>query len=107
MDENPFEGPLKLLGNKHDVAAIVINDPAEYELPNMGLVDLQDAETGEVVTVDTSSESFRRRYAEKMQERKNERDRLIRKAQVDRVDIASNEEFVDPLIGFFQKRKRK
>ena len=106
MDQN-FESSLKLLGNKHDVVAVVVGDQAEYFLPEMGVVDLHDAETGEVITVDTSSKEFRNQYESLMREKKVERDRLLRKAQVERLDISSNEDFVDPLIRFFQQRKKR
>ena len=96
-----------LLGNKHDVVAVVVGDQAEYFLPEMGVVDLHDAETGEVITVDTSSKEFRNQYESLMREKKVERDRLLRKAQVERLDISSNEDFVDPLIRFFQQRKKR
>lgn len=104
MDQG-YDAGLRLLGKKHDVVAVVVNDPAEQVLPDMGIVDLHDAETGEIVTVDTSARGFRQRYEKMMQERKFERDRQLRQAQVDRVDILSDQNFVDPLISYFQRRK--
>jgi hypothetical protein len=82
-----------------------VNDAAEYSLPSMGVIEVQDAETGEVLTVDTSSASFRKEYEQAVQARKETRDKLLRKAQVDRVDVKSSEDFVDPLVAFFKKRK--
>lgn len=104
MDEG-FDQSLRLLGRKHDVVACVVNDAAEYSLPKMGVIEVQDAETGEVLTVDTSSPSFRAQYEEAVQKRKEQRDRLLRLSQVERVDVRSSEDYVNPLIAFFKKRK--
>ncbi|MBO9666470.1 MAG: DUF58 domain-containing protein [Bdellovibrio sp.] len=104
MDEG-FDQSLRLLGRKHDVVACVVNDAAEYSLPNMGVIEVQDAESGEVLTVDTSSASFRKEYEDAVAKRKDARDRLLRKSQVDRVDVKSSNDYVDPLVAFFKKRK--
>ncbi|MFS4457870.1 DUF58 domain-containing protein [Bdellovibrio sp. HCB2-146] len=104
MDQG-FEQSLRLLGRKHDVVACVVNDAAEYNLPEMGVVEVQDAETGEVLTVDTSSAAFRKQYEEAMKKQKDQRDRLLRLAQVERVDVKSSEDYVNPLVAFFKKRK--
>lgn len=104
MDQG-FEQSLRLLGRKHDVVACVVNDAAEYSLPSMGVIEVQDAETGEIVTVDTSSSSFRAQYEEAVAKRKEARDRLLRLAQVERVDVKSSEDYVNPLVAFFKKRR--
>lgn len=104
IDDN-FDQALRMLGRKHDVVACVVNDAAEYELPDMGVVDVQDAETGEIITVDTSTASFREEYRKAVLKRKEQRDRQLRLAQVDRVDVRSSEDYVNPLVAFFKKRK--
>ncbi|MEK2646202.1 DUF58 domain-containing protein [Bdellovibrio sp. BCCA] len=104
MDEG-FDQSLRLLGRKHDVVACVVNDAAEYSLPKMGVIEVQDAETGEILTVDTSSPTFRAQYEEAVQKRKEQRDRLLRLSQVERVDVRSSEDYVNPLVAFFKKRK--
>jgi len=58
-----FEKPLRIASRRHDIIPIVISDPREREMPNVGLVRLQDAETGEVLTIDTSSRQSRQMYA--------------------------------------------
>jgi uncharacterized protein (DUF58 family) len=105
FQDEGFDQSLRLLGRKHDVVACVVNDAAEYSLPNMGVIEVQDAETGEVLTVDTSSASFRKEYEQAVQARKETRDRLLRKSQVDRVDVKSSNDYIDPLVAFFKKRK--
>ncbi len=103
FDEN-YDQSLRLLGRKHEVVACVVNDKAETQLPDMGVVELQDPETGEVVTVDTSSEVFKRDYLRELKKRKDMRDKQLRLAQVERIDVNSSENYVDPLIAFFKKR---
>ena len=106
LDES-FETSLRLLGKKHDVTAVVVQDKAELDLPDMGLVELQDSETGEVFTVDTSSISFRRDFLGQVKIKKDQREKMLRASQVDRVNINSGQNYVDPLIQFFKSRHRK
>jgi uncharacterized protein (DUF58 family) len=105
FQDQGFEQSLRLLGRKHDVVACVVNDAAEYALPEMGVVEVQDAETGEVLTVDTSSASFRKQYEDAMKKQKEQRDKLLRLAQVERIDVKSSDDYVNPLVAFFKKRK--
>lgn len=104
MDEG-FDQSLRLLGRKHDVIAVVVGDKAESELPQVGLLDLQDAETGEIITVDTSSAAFRESLKRENERRREQRDKMLRQSQVDRVDIEASGNYVDPLIQFFERRK--
>ncbi|UOF01386.1 DUF58 domain-containing protein [Bdellovibrio bacteriovorus] len=103
MDQG-FDQSLRLLGRKHDVVACVVNDAAEYSLPRMGVIEVQDAETGEILTVDTSSPGFRAQYEEAVLKRKDQRDKALRLSQVERVDVKSSEDYVNPLVAFFKKR---
>ena len=99
-----FAQSLRMMSKKHDLVAVVVQDPTEIELPKMGLVDLQDAETGEVMTVDTFSPAFRRAYKEQMKELRAKRERELRQAGVDRVEVVSSDNFVDPLIAYFRQK---
>lgn len=105
MDEG-FDSSLRMLGKKHEVVAMVVQDPAESELPQMGLVDFQDAETGELLTVDTSAVNFRSHYKKEFERKKQQRDQLLKKSQVDRIDINSKNDVVDPVIAFFKRKRR-
>lgn len=102
-----YDQALRQLGRKHDVVALVVRDRYEKELPKLGVVDLQDAETGEVLTVDTSSPEFRNYFEQETKRQMETRDRLLRQSAVDRVDIVSGESFVDPLIEYFRRRKTR
>jgi uncharacterized protein (DUF58 family) len=102
-----YDQALRQLGRKHDVVALVVRDRLERDLPALGVVDLQDAETGEIITVDTSSRSFRETFAREVKKRAEERDRLLRQSQIDRVDVDASGSFVDPLIEYFRRRKAR
>lgn len=102
-----YEKSLKLLGQKHDTVAVVIHDPAELEVPQMGLVDLYDPETGEIATVDTSSNTFQRQYKEQMHKIMQQRDETLKRSRVDRVDIVVGGDYTLPLVKFFKQRNLK
>jgi uncharacterized protein (DUF58 family) len=105
MDDG-FDSSLRWLSRKHEVVALVVQDPAESQIPDMGLVDLHDAETGDVLTIDTSSAEFRKEFEKEFLRRKALRDQLLKKSQVARVDINSKADFVDPVIAFFKRKGR-
>ena len=107
MGDSSYDRALGMMNRKHDLVAVVVNDKVEKDIPPMGLVDFHDAESGERITVDTSSILFQRSYKKMMTQSQRERDRLLQKSQVDRIDIISNEDFVQPLISFFHKRNRR
>lgn len=107
FDDHNYSKALKVMGNKHDMVAVVINDELEREMPALGLVDFRDAETGEVVTVDTSSAAFRKTYSENMKYMCGERDSLLKKSNIDRIEIEASGDIVSPLISFFQRRNHR
>lgn len=102
-----FDQSLRMMGKKHDVVAVVVSDPAEREIPPIGLVDLSDPETGEILTVDTSSALFQRSYKQLLAQRNAARDQELRRAQVGRIDVVSDQDFVQPLVNYFKRRNRR
>jgi uncharacterized protein (DUF58 family) len=102
-----FESSLRRLGKKHDTAAIVIEDQLELQIPKMGVVDFEDPETGETVAVDTSSPIFQREYAQFLAARKAQRTQELRRAQVDCIEVGTDEDLVEPLLQFFRRRSRR
>lgn len=104
FNDDGYAEALKTMSKKHDVVAVVVDDPAERKLPAMGLVDMRDAETGEVVTIDSSSRVFRDAFEYEMKKRFEIRERELRRAGVDRVDVSTNSDFVQPLAAYFRKR---
>lgn len=105
--DNSYDESLRMLGRKHDVVSVVVRDQLEKGLPSLGVLDLWDNETGEIVTVDTSSSSFQKEWGELWKSKEAERDKLLRQSQVDRIDVWVNGDFVDPLIKYFKSRQRR
>jgi uncharacterized protein (DUF58 family) len=105
--DSDYEQALRLLGKKHDAVAVVVEDDLEKEIPSVGLVEMLDAESGDVQTVDTSSPLFRKFYKQKYEERKKKRDQDLRKSAVSLVPVKTEEDFVDPLIAYFKARKKR
>ncbi|MCF8720486.1 DUF58 domain-containing protein [Nitrospina gracilis] len=98
---------LRRARKKHDLVAIHILDPREVELPDAGLVHLEDAETGEAVWVDTSDPDLRKRYAGEKEREGRELQAALRSAGVDRIEIRSDRSLVNPIIQFFKMREKK
>jgi uncharacterized protein (DUF58 family) len=99
--------PLGIAARRHDLVAIPITDPAEWTLPRVGLVDLEDTETGEIVTVNTSNARLRRGYEEHMKSMLARRDRLFRQLGIDSIQLHTHEDFTPKLHKFFQQRARR
>ena len=99
-----YEKQLRLSGKRHSLIAITLQDRREVELPNVGLIELEDAESGETVILDTRSEKARRMYTELNQRADAERRQIFRANQVDSIHIRTDESYVKPLIRFFRQR---
>lgn len=106
QDEN-FEKPLAVAGRRHDLVAVRVHDERESELPPLGILALEDPETGERLLVDTSSATFRRRFAETAAARRTALDRRLRRSKVDVIDIETGEPYDRPLMRFFRERARR
>jgi uncharacterized protein (DUF58 family) len=103
----PFEKSIKLANRKHDVVALHIQDPLEYQIPEIGLAPLKNPETNEVYWADTSSKSFQTTYKKEIQEFEENLKRVLKSAGVDFTKILTNESYVQPLMKLFKKRESK
>ncbi len=103
-DTEAFEESLRIASNKHDIVGIRLYDRREAELPDVGMVELSDAESGKKVWVDTSSSSVREGYAEAWKERSSQIERILRSCRVDLATIATHEDYVKSLIKLFKRR---
>jgi len=102
-----FEQPLKVANRRHDVVILQIVDPREQELPDVGIVELRDAETGEIVEVDTSIRQVRDAYAANWARDRERLTRLFRSQRMDHVLIDVARPYDVPLVRFFEERARK
>ena len=99
-----YEEALKVAVNRHDISVIRVSDPREKTLPNVGLVNAKDAESGASRWINTGSRSVRNAYANWFQSATEGADRLFLKYQVDHVDIGTDEDYVKGLIALFHRR---
>jgi uncharacterized protein (DUF58 family) len=97
---------LRQTNRRHDVVAVQIIDPHEMELPALGRLILQDAETGEVVEVNTSA-GTRRAFSEQQRQLQSELERLLRSARIDAIRLRTNEPYAAGLGRFFETRERR
>lgn len=102
-----FEKPMRVLAKRHDLIAVTVVDPREVRLPNVGLIELEDAETGELVLVDTSSAAVRKSYEHLGRERADRFRELFASMGVDQIDIMTGKDYVPKLVHFFRVRERR
>lgn len=98
---------LQMASRKHDVIAVLIYDPRELELPNVGLLTLQDPETGEQIERDTGSVQFRKEFNSTAAKRIEDLEQSFRRAKIDFIAIDVSKSIVDPLARFFRMRERR
>ncbi|MEQ8276143.1 MAG: DUF58 domain-containing protein [Deltaproteobacteria bacterium] len=106
LDEG-FDSPLKIAMARHDVVAARVKDPAEIELPDLGLLELVDAETGEVRLVDSSSKKVRDAFTARRRRALDDADRRLRQLGCDVIDLSTDADYVAPLISFFRTRSAR
>jgi len=102
-----FDKALAVAGRRHDLIAVRLGDARERELPPLGLLELEDPETGERVVVNTSRPSFRTAFREVDARRREALERAFRRSRVDLIDIDTGVPYVKPLMRFFQERIRR
>ena len=104
--DDGFERPLRMLARRHDVVAIHLHDARETALPPVGLLEATDPETGVTHVLDTRNRRTRHAFADAAHEQQRRLERLLRRARVDRVEVRTGDDFVEPLVQFFRRRNR-
>jgi uncharacterized protein (DUF58 family) len=99
--------PLARLAQRHEIVAVRLYDPLEMELPDLGLLTMRDAETGEQLFVDTHDRVFRRRFAAVAERRENELRSAFRDSGVDVLELSTRDDLVDAILRFADLRKRR
>jgi uncharacterized protein (DUF58 family) len=102
-----FEKTLRVANTRHDIIAIALTDPREIELPKIGFIELEDAETGEEILLDTSDPDVRERFFHLSSQKVKERNRFLNTIGVDLIDITTARSYVEPLISFFRMRAKR
>ena len=103
-DDEALDDALKIASSRHDIIALKVSDPREKEIPDVGIVELQDAETGRKVWVDTASRAVRDHYAKAWAEREERTREVLRHNRIDIADISTDSDYVTELIKLFKKR---
>jgi uncharacterized protein (DUF58 family) len=102
-----FVRPMQVANKKHDVVAIKISDPRETAFENVGLIELEDAETGEVVIINTGSREFRREFAARADEDLQNLQRNFQLINTDFINIRTDQSYIGPLVNFFKMREKR
>ena len=102
-----WERPLSLLNQRHEVLAIRLWDPCEVELPDIGAMILEDAETGEQIYVDTHDKRFRQRFQEATRQRGMSLEQTFKRAGVDVLPLSTGEDLVRAIVRFVALREQR
>ncbi len=102
-----FRPKLQITNKRHDVVAVSVNDPRERELPDIGLLTIEDAETGEQVELDTTRADIREGFSQLAGERREELRRTIQSSGVDFLELSTDKPYLPVLLNFFSSRERR
>ncbi|MBN2012394.1 DUF58 domain-containing protein [candidate division KSB1 bacterium] len=102
-----YEKALQIANRRHDIVAITVTDPREMSIPDVGFIELEDAESGEVIMVDTSFGGFRDSYEMEASANVIQRTKLFQSMNVDHIDIRTDQSYVEPLMRFFRMRAKR
>lgn len=107
ISETGWEKPLGQLAQRHEVVAVRLLDPLELQLPDLGLIPIRDAETGEQLLVDTHDAGFRKRFARIAAQREADLRQSLVRAGVDALELSTDDDLVNALMRFTDLRKRR
>lgn len=102
-----YRQALAITNKRHDLVAVDLHDPLEKGIKNVGLIALEDPETGDIAWVDTGSRTWQKAYRQRLNEAEYNKQRAFLQASVDRIDIGTDEDYTIPLTSFFKERSRR
>lgn len=105
--DTDYQRALGILSRRHDVIAASVNDAREFELPNVGLLDLEDPETGALISVDTGSAAVRKRYEAQGLARAAELRDTFKSMNIDHIEVGTSDDYLLDLIRFFKRREKQ
>jgi uncharacterized protein (DUF58 family) len=105
--ETGFEKQMRIMARRHDLIAVSITDPREISMPDVGLLELEDAETGEFVVIDTSDAVVRKMYEKHGKERADLLKKLFYSTGVDQIDIQTDQDYLQKIMRFFLEREKR
>jgi uncharacterized protein (DUF58 family) len=102
-----YERALLATNRRHDLVAVTLTDPREVDWPAIGLVSMEDAETGAAIWIDSSDPTWREAFLSRSAARREAHDAALTRAQVDRISVTMGQDYVGPLLAFFEMRARR
>jgi uncharacterized protein (DUF58 family) len=102
-----YDQAMRIANKRHDMVAIHMVDPRELELPDIGYIEFEDAETGEEILLNTSDRQVRQLFASETSDSMTQREKLFKSMNVDSIDIRTDQSYIEPLIKFFKIRARR
>lgn len=102
-----FERTMQIVHRRHEVIPVVVSDPMEESMPNIGLVAFEDPETGESMWVDTGNASVRQAYDRAAADARRERDKMFRKMRIEPIYVQTGSNYVEPLVEYFRRRAKR
>lgn len=107
FQDDDFEKPLNVASRRHELVPVFVIDPMEEKLPNMGIVQLEDPESGKLLTVDTTSKRVREAFERIAREQREQRQRAFRRRKIDHIVVRTDEDYIKPIIKYFRSRARR
>jgi uncharacterized protein (DUF58 family) len=107
FQDSGYEKELRVTARRHDVIACPISDPCEFELPNVGLVELQDPESGELMLVDTGSAAVRQAFAARAAQDTSQLMRFFKRNAMDTISLSTGRPYIDDVRALFRRRAKK
>jgi uncharacterized protein (DUF58 family) len=104
-DLKELQPKLQISNRRHDLIAMIVSDPREFELPDVGWITLEDAESGEQVDLNTSDPTIRQQYQAMAEARQKTVQKTLRSAGIDRLDLFTDTSYLPALLSFFRARK--
>jgi uncharacterized protein (DUF58 family) len=102
-----FKKTMQMVKKKHDLIAVSVVDPRELELPTVGFIELEDAETGETILIDTYDNATTQGFKSLNERQLSERERFFRSLNVDHIMIRTDRSYIDPIVRFFLRREKR
>jgi uncharacterized protein (DUF58 family) len=107
FQERGFEKSMRVMSKRHDLIAVSINDPRELEMPDVGFLEFEDAETGELITIDTTSLKIRNKYSKLGKKRLSNIKEICASMGVDQIEIQTDRNYIKDIMKFFLAREHK
>lgn len=107
FEDEGFEKALKVTSRRHDLIALDISDPKEKSLPEAGLVEIEDPETGSRAVIDTGDAEFARKFEARSREKAARLKDIFNSAKMDHIELSTGKSYIMPLIQFFRRREKR